>query len=198
VSTNVQDSRTPTWVPNWSTPSLTNNLPLCYATGGAFTEAIYKGGEVLEVQGVAVGVVDHVDSILPPDAAHTTTEMLEIMRRLASSYLKINPYVAGNSLEDAFLRTLCCNSFDETYLPFCSALPNVVKSKEAFLNLLESHEESERFTPPALSLYLLCAHEHVLGRSLFTTQEGYIGLGPGASQRGDHVYLILGCDAPLI
>jgi Heterokaryon incompatibility protein (HET) len=198
ASKNIQHWRTPTWVPNWSIPSPTNSLPLCYATGGTFTEAIHNGGEILEVQGVAVGVVDHVECILPSDAAHTTTEMLETMQRLASSYLKSEPYVAGNSLEDAFLRTLCCNSFDETYLPPCLALPNFVKCKEAFLNLQESQEESERFTPPVLSLYLLCAHEHVLGRSLFTTQEGYIGLGPNASQRGDHVYIILGCDAPLV
>jgi hypothetical protein len=173
-------------------------MPLCYATGGAFGEARYNGGGVLEVTGVALGFVNHVDGILPSDATHRTTEMLEITQRLAASHLESDPYVAGGSMRDAFLRTLCCNSFDEVYLPPYSTLPNFVKVKEAFLGLLGSQKESLNSTPSALSLYLLHAHEYVIGRSLRTMQEGYIGLGPAASQVGDQSCIILGCDSPLI
>ena len=75
--------------------------------------------------------------------------------------------------------------------------PNFQGVKEAFVARLASQEASSP-TPPILSIYLMHAHEYVIGRSLFRMKEGYIGLAPEVAQVGDQVCVILGCDAPLI
>ena len=197
VPTQLQDWEMPSWVPDWSIPRAGNDLPYVYATGGAFGESRYDGAEALEVTGVALGTVSAVQKIFPLDATYTTSETLEIMQRLAPPYFENHLYIAGGSLGDAFLRTFCCNVFDDTYLPPYSTLPNFQIVKEAFLGLLAS-QESFASTPPVLSTYLKWVHEYVIERSLFRMKEGYIGLAPEVAQVGDQVYVILGCDAPLI
>lgn len=197
VPTQLQDLEVPSWVPDWSIPRAGHDLPYVYTTGGAPGESRYDGAEALEVIGVALGVVSVVEKILPPDATHTTSEMLGIMQRLAPPHFGNHLYIAGGSLGEAFLRTFCCGVFDDTYLPPYASLPNFQNVKEAFLGLLAS-QESLSSTPSILSTYLRYAHEYVIGRSLFRMKEGYIGLAPEVAQVGDQVYIILGCDAPLI
>jgi len=38
----------------------------------------------------------------------------------------------------------------------------------------------------------------VLGRKFFLSKSGYMGFGPRALQKGDMIYILLGCDVPLV
>lgn len=58
-------------------------------------------------------------------------------------------------MRDAFLRTFCCNMFDEVYMPPCSGLPNFLQVKQVFLDLLDTRKESP--TSVALILRIIWA-----------------------------------------
>ena len=197
VPTELQDRQMPSWVPDWSLPRVGDDIPNVHATGTAFAEINYDGSEILEVIGVALGTVSTLEQIFSAEATHTHEGMLEIMEKLAPTYLEDHGYVAGGSLADGFLRTVCCNVFDDIYLPPYSALPNFQHAKVAFFAHIAC-QESSLSTSPALKNYLDYVHGHVLGKSLLWMREGYIGLAPEETQVGDQVYLILGCGAPII
>ena len=48
------------------------------------------------------------------------------------------------------------------------------------------------------SAYTRYAQSTCFGRRFFVTKRGYMGLAPHATQPGDHIFLVMGCDVPLI
>lgn len=108
VPTRVQDWKMPSWVPDWSIPNPTKDLPYCHSTANGTAEMRYDGGEVLEVTGVALGIVNTLDTILPPDAAHTMPEIVEMMQKLAPSYwrddLRVRRHYEGRFSTDLLLQ----------------------------------------------------------------------------------------------
>ena len=197
VPTELQDWQMPSWVPDWSLPRAGHDFPFVCATGTTFADPDYDGSETLEVLGVALGTVNTMERILSAEATNTAEEILAVMGQLIPTNFEYHEYIAGGSLADAFLRTLCCNAFDDKYLPPHTALPNFQHAKEAFFSRITG-QESLLSTPPALKTYTEYVCEYVIGRSLLRIGEGYIGLAPEKVQLGDQVYLILGFGAPMI
>ena len=197
VPTELQDWQMPSWVPDWSLPTAGMDLPNVYATGTTFAEPNCDGSETLEVIGVALGTVTNLEPILPAEATRNIEETLGVMEKLAPTYFEDHEYIAGGSLADAFLRTVCCNRFDDNYLPPLSVLPNFQHAKEAFIVHIAG-KDSLLPMPPALKIYLAYIDGHIVSRSLLRLKEGYIGLAPDETQVGDQVYLIVGSGAPII
>ena len=191
----------PSWVPDWSMGRVSFDLPFINACSGALGFSRFDGTGVLEVLGIDLGAVRGSQAIIPP--RDTASDMFKLLKRLVPHSLDDRVrYVAGGSWGDAFLRTFCCNFFDDTFSPPSPSLPNFQGVKEAFLKRLASSEEeinTSSSTPsPALASYLHYTRGYAAERCFFQRSRRYIGLGPQKTQVGDHVFVIFGCETPLV
>ncbi|KAI6082162.1 heterokaryon incompatibility protein-domain-containing protein [Hypoxylon rubiginosum] len=94
-----------------------------------------------------------------------------------------------------------------TYEKFITALLpyelNGIASMSELKALFNSWQDEVSGGKPATSSsiegrVLRRLHRNIRGRSCHLTSDGSIVLGPGEAHTGDHIYVILGCDAPLV
>lgn len=80
----------------------------------------------------------------------------------------------------------------ETLLPILNAVLNERMEAGGDASFLYYFE---RFTP---SVFLHLVGKRSLGRRVFRTSKGYLGLGPESLQSGDHVVIVHGSTVPFI
>ena len=189
-----QESSLPSWVPNWTLPIKCIRLEGSknYLTTNAQFRCI--GENVLVVNGCLVATLDSITKIIPPTSSFSsrTAQLRKIIRKLMRGKTKDDSYVAGGFIIDALCRILCGGTFAEDWLPLEPIFPKFHESKEYVRNLMEFGEpvEPSRFIDRVI--------EMVRSRAVFQTGNGYIGLGPDSIKSRDQVYVILGCEFPLI
>lgn len=122
-----------------------------------------------------------IQRLVPPDVLHES-------------------YIGGGSMIDAYCCTMCCSHFSDIQSPSNSYLPDRQQSREQMRSFLEPQLETPegRYLGNAAVKYLNCVMNYCKGRSFFTTEEGYIGLGPTGAKAGDQICVLLGCRSPLL
>ena len=196
----LQDGRSaemPTWVPNWDVaPAATQFANAGFSCGHSVAKIRYEGGDILSVTGVISATISNVEvTTLREDYMAVIDEI----RRLAPPNIEDSPYVTGGSLMDAFVRTICANSFSDTIRPPFASMPQFEESRELVLAAIQ-HKD---LVPPNLegpnaTRYIVQILIYARKRSFFTTKEGYIGLAPKVTRPGDQVCILLGSSRPLV
>jgi hypothetical protein len=185
----------PTWVPDWSTPSqCSQQFSSLNAAGDTYPEAKYIGHDILEVCGVNIGKVDITFSL--PTAEATDMEMIPIIKDLMMPAGKNGK---GKPSPEAGYRVMCGNRFSDRYMPPRESLLNPQQSNEAVSELLNSPVNR---SPGSLRLhetqFLREFQTMARGRCLFTTTNGFLGLGLRQVRPNDTVWVLLGCSTPMI
>ena len=120
---------------------------------------------------------------------------------LARQQITYPGYITGGSMDDAFWRTLICDT-----TPSGERVPDSYKNNysswravSGMLSQPEDHFHStmaEHYTPARVydEIFGLA----MPGRRFFTTREGYIGLAPSRTTAGDLVCVIQGANVPFI
>lgn len=189
-----QESRVPSWVPDWTVPNECIRLECAKNYLNTKAQVRCSGENVLVVSGCLVATLDSITKIIPPTSSFSsrTAQMAKMIRKLMKGKPTNNPYVAGGFMIDALCRTLCGGSFAEAWLPLEPQFPKFHESKEYVRSLMDLREPIEP------SRYIDRVTEMVGARAFFKTGNGYIGLGPESIKSGDQACLILGCQFPLI
>ena len=187
----------PSWVPNWSLEKkcepLMNHDGLG-ATGFSNAEAFVLDGNVLRVMGMeAVGIRHVVPCQL--DEASTLIDFIVIVRAMFPRDMLSQ--AGAEARLDAYCRTLCCGSFSEPWDP-SDLLPDRKKSMEGLEVVLRAEEGREMMLSQDAMDYLKHAFIFVRRRTLFSTMDGEIGLGPPAAAAGDVVAVVPGCSSPMV
>lgn len=189
------ETRVPSWVPDWTSPRECDMLFGSAAYLDTEAQGCCEEENVLVVSGCSVATLDVIEP-LPPmfsfSSSTRTTRMRKIVSDLIGGRTALDPYVAGGSLIDAICRTLCCNCFAENYLPVVTLLPGTEKSIEYMRSLMNNRELIEHWS------YVDRVDRCAEGRTYFRTQSGHIGLGPSSIQPEDQACMVLGSDALLI
>jgi hypothetical protein len=187
----------PSWVPDLSNPFQYNNIWQPWASGNIPADARHAGGLTLEVTGVKSATVRFATTVFSHQHP-VGLQTLEAIRRLWPLHIDGNTYIAGGSVFNAFLCTLNANMFSSRWSPPATSRSDLNTTREAVLDILRSKQEPLKWFPASIADYLTMVDYYSAGRSIFTTQEGYIGLAPLAAQEGDQVCVILGCNSPLL
>ena len=202
TSCEMQDTLTegPTWVPDWQVDILTNPLWGVAASGEFPAEVQYDNDGVLKVTGVHTATIKHAKKI--NFATSSGQGIVDALRAVALPNIadKSQLYIDGGSMLDAYCRTMCCDQFADWYIPHLPNFPDFQKSRAALLAILEPEEDGVLDTKPGTPAGVYCDYVWSLcrGRSFFTTEEGFIGLGPASTRSGDRICVLLGCPSPLI
>ena len=136
---------------------------------------------VLTVRGLCFDQVDIVGTILFPPTFSMTTEESELVMS--------NFYIESRCI----LRRLC----------FSGKLKSTAIAYVDLRRVLICDSTIARREIPVenglwSAAYTRYARSTCLGRRFFITKRGYMGLAPHATEKGDQVFLVMGCDVPLI
>ena len=186
----------PTWVPDWSVPRLseTNIASACCLKSKPRVR--YLDGTILAATGVRVAIIKYVGAFSPSRRFDEDVED-DIRALIVPKTLSVNT-AERHATVDSLCRTICRNSFAESYAP-----PDLnLLSFEVCRKYTHRVIDATRYTAIDESLeyrqYLDLVVFAIRGRSYFTTVDGYMGLAPMATYRGDQVCVLLGCQSPLV
>ncbi|KAI1384118.1 HET-domain-containing protein [Hypoxylon trugodes] len=225
----------PSWVPDWSITRITAPLGLANysdineldfsASCSSMPQVQFAGADsnFLGIYGhcidriAAVGTVLRVDQ-LPRSNYHGVripkcTFVLNNWFQIAK-ISKPGPYITGESIRDAFVQTLVCESShepietirrqldilerDATITKWISFLPRffpewlvdkAVHVAHAIIFYKRSDQMTLNYRIPMSSL---------ADRRVFRTSKGYIGLGPALAEAGDDIAVVQGAKVPLV
>ena len=182
----------PTWVPDWTTPRECNKIYIARACSNTKPQAGCDKENVLVVSGCLIDTLDVIKQIPPLSSRCSTERMRKIVRILVGGKAENDACAASDSMVDAVCRTLWCNRFAESFLPFAPQHPDTQESKKYVRDLMDNRESVE------YDKYNDQVYANVKGRASFQTGNGYLGIGPKSIRAGDQACIILGCSALLI
>ena len=189
----------PSWVPDWSVPNSIVPIYTGYASGNSDAEISFEE-DMLRVTGTLVAKINQVLNL----TVDNTAELISAIQDFAQKHLPdlvATPYITGGSQLDAYCRALCANHFLGQYVPPQALMPDFQQSRALLLSILNSQQ-----TMQEIFSTILGGHRHFFDhvwqycteRSIFTTEQGYIGLAPRAANPGDCISVLLGSDLPLV
>jgi len=148
----------------------------------------------MRAMGVKAATITHADEI--PIFDLSTDETIALIRRFAPADLDVN----GGDVFDTYYRTLCCDQFRDSLDPPAIMFPSHDKSKEALRFFLGPERNVEEAEPldHEIEIYANWARYFMLGRCFFSTDKGYIGLGPKLASPEDNIVVFAGCDSPMV
>jgi hypothetical protein len=186
----LQNSRAgkPTWVPNWATRRLTCDLPTARAGGNSNPLVQYMGGNVLRVIGIRVARINSADPVRVPGMLYK--EAVAAIQRHAPP-----PSDLKSSL-DIYCRTLHCDLFGNWHDPPIARHENFEECREALRSLLDIDRAPTSTVQKRA--FINAAITYIMHRSIFWTDDGRMGLGPGLAQATDEIVVFPGCPAPMM
>ncbi|KAH8602924.1 heterokaryon incompatibility protein-domain-containing protein [Bisporella sp. PMI_857] len=187
----------PSWVPNFSVPNLTSLLFRYRSSGPSSSETKYNESySILDVHGILTATIIKVTSSIPDGIQ--SSELLALIRLWEPPGLFTKAYWDGASLFEAFVSTLIGGQTEGVMGEDFGDFPSVDECTSVYMRLMRDEENDASENLRAKTLFLLLLRRWTSGRAFFTTDNGYIGLCPVASQPGDQVIVALGADNPLI
>jgi hypothetical protein len=193
------DPRWATWVPNWSNPPATRNslsMNAC-ATEGPFINFRWFGEnhhDCLEVKGRFLGTIVHCGDPAPPTPS--MEQVLELVRSWEPEYLLTADYPSGCKLFDAFLSVLVDGHFSPR-TPVKED-PTLAQAKEEYLQVIRGGNVPDMAASIPIQNLYNDLNRFVSGRTFFTTDNGYVGLGTSHARPGDCIAVLLGYNNPIV
>lgn len=198
----------PSWVPDWT---VDNPDPVEYAISRLAWAETYEAAKGFEghiaIDAEFTLAVDamFVDTILRVGGPYELTDRFEDQLDILESwqiFLELGnkgakPYNQGGNLYDAFWMTMLAGRCSENDVSK-AASPQTAASLKAWVTDMR-HRLSEDSNAIIGMDDLLASHvKAVLGRKLFETERGYIGMCPIPARRGDHVFVVGSCSVPVV
>ncbi len=190
----------PSWVPNLPDSMLGRHLVSLEAALNTKARAMYQGNGILEVSGIFLASISDIVYVNTPVGGWANNPYNDLCSEfrmlfpLLSRNMASDLYPGGGSLVEAFCRTIYCNNFDDDdalTVPYPRLFQKCFDELSRVLQ--ESEGESTQLHPE-----ILLPDMYLESRNLFTTSEGHFGLAPLATKSGDHVCVLLGCQAPIV
>jgi hypothetical protein len=190
--------RIPSWIPDWSVPRRSASLPHFLASGFSKSVADFLKEGIISVHGKIVDSIQVVEpfntrSIRGTERRRRSKVLCEVQRVLSS----LMPVDSGQDkiALRSICRTLCGGVFSDRYIPPAGNHMSLTKAEEELAVVLCDEQEAQSYFSPRLAGAIMAC---CIGRSMFKTTKGYIGLAPKATRHGDIVTVLLGCPTPTI
>ncbi|KAH6984253.1 heterokaryon incompatibility protein-domain-containing protein [Ilyonectria sp. MPI-CAGE-AT-0026] len=191
----------PSWVPDFSIAPTLNQLGFQFASLHSACHAWLQAPDKLAIVGVKVTTIHSAKKMpqlqgLGGESAYQ--DVLTEIRKAEPAGLNEATYLTGETFREAYARTLIAN-FVRSRLPGYDIFEDIDQwqlqpSKNA---LFGEYEIGEALDVASLSWSERTALNKSSGRALVESEEGYIGLCPAETQKGDIIVVFLGCESPI-
>ncbi len=195
----------PSWVTDWSTPRLTppllggyeydHRLPPERAEDYLTSEdsdaqcELPAEGKTLTVEGICYDAIKYATSSIVSTVTDMNQSAFFNQLEFVIKHIFKAPQGYKNNItrEEALWRTLIADRTSEG-----------LKASSEFAQAFCEWRKSGRRTSMAWEGFMSRAQSTCLGRSLFFTSKGLLGLGPAEARPGDVVAVLLGCSVPML
>ncbi|KAI3320241.1 HET-domain-containing protein [Xylariaceae sp. AK1471] len=194
VSTKTS-SAWPTWLPNWSQfvqISVPLNLGPC-ASGISAARAKYIPPDRLEITGLYFATVSTVHQRLP-SRDEGFLGIVEMLKGLDLENSQASNYPTSETLLNAYLQTIVLGRVEERAAE--QGYPTLSEIREEVTRLAAHPESTDQ--PKLSDYYRDNIVSWVADMCIFETSNGYVGILQGNPHPGDEVFVILGCDVPVL
>jgi hypothetical protein len=170
----------PSWVPDWFERKSNRSFEYLYSASGARSrsETKYTPPNMLEVSGICCATVAASVSLRVDTLGATRVKLNDILAKLKHQGRTIYP--TGQTLEDAIAATFCANLIAARF-PDTAEAKNLQDWKNTLFGTGAVKEEESILDEPVPHFL-----NFTYARLLFMTDEGYVGLGPLATQEGTY------------
>ncbi|KAI1270067.1 HET-domain-containing protein [Xylariaceae sp. FL1019] len=181
-----------TWVCNWSSfrRATTPNDLCCQASSvsGAVTELGTDGA--LKVAAVSIGSVSSIETL----DCRTASDVFRFLKRLGIRKLEETMYQDGVTQLEAHILALTLGHTKERRRD--EDFPTLAQLKDSILRFAVTEDTDVDIWTSGdwQRLY----HSWLSDTSIFTTGEGYVGVTQTDVHKGDQIFVILGCDMPMV
>lgn len=184
----------PTWVPDWSVARKTYPLyAFAFASGVSRSEARYIAPSNLQVDGVKAGTISKILQTMPMEFS----DILKSLRDTEPADLRTRTYPTGETLLDAYCAVLRADYLHEKWTIYVG--PSLEEWKTQYLGMISSlAKDLPMSTESTDSAEMFWCLKLLRGRTVFETQDGYIGIGPPSARSGDSVCILLGSKVPML
>ncbi|OTA62266.1 HET-domain-containing protein [Hypoxylon sp. EC38] len=182
----------PTWVPNWSQPIyITSHPNRGFCTSGiSASRAIRMNRDRLEVTALYFSTVSWVGSQIN---ANEFSDFVKTYKRIELNQAQESQYPTGGTYQTAWLQVLTLSRDGDRFLE--ANYPTLAELSEA----VATAETDEAVANGKVSTWYKNIIISWINKCyLFSTQNGYVGMISGVPQQGDKVFVILGCDVPML
>ncbi|KAI4170113.1 MAG: hypothetical protein LQ346_008900, partial [Caloplaca aetnensis] len=189
----------PTWVPNWSSGPDIERLPINFASLAGRAHAHYDSQGVLTVTGVCMAAVQGIRANIPRRVPEgNRDEAASTLRELISLSSGFDDNIVHSDSLHSVCRVLCANVFSERFIPADYDYPTFQRARK-YLMEVDAWSLDALAQPPEIYRPYVGAINRILKeRSLIVTTDGRLGLAPEATQPGDKICVLLGCESPLL
>lgn len=197
----------PSWVPDWSTP-----MKASWVVGAIWSscawisaQAEHASPNILHVSGIQVTQIKAIHA-LPQDAEwydaptifNTVKSLLPSKSHFPLKDKLSSKYVGGSTLLQAYIIALHRGRTAENFARRNGSALTSRQAETVLRSIATSDTNSVNLDEYAMDHFLTTCHKEFIGRSFFTTKQGYIGLGPAGLKPGDVVCVLLGLIIPVV
>ncbi|KAI1869732.1 uncharacterized protein JN550_005713 [Neoarthrinium moseri] len=182
----------PSWVPDWSRDAEPGYLFAKFAAGNSAARFAYSDPGTLEVSGRLCATIREVQGLHFVSFA----DFARYLCSLDLDGMQTSLYPTGETLLDAYLHTFTMGKTDERE-PWVE-YPPLATFREEMLRLREATDQGLEHRLTAYYEREIISGLKLRGRCGFATDEGYIGVCSVDLQPGDQVFVVLGCEVPVI
>jgi hypothetical protein len=192
----------PSWVPDWSTPRLSESLQVFNANAEFNHVVQFQQGGILQVSGVLVTAIERTEALnlSISEAAKLSPQpcILELQRVVSQIGFQDEHLHSKEKLRE-LCQTLCTDQVSDRYYPSTPKYPTRRSSEESLTELLNLRINSEYIGVKQEALKFMSGLLRFCeGRSLFRSTQGRSGLGPKTARAGDIVTVVLGVSNGLV
>ena len=191
----------PTWVPDWSVQSQVDETGMINSDRTGFMTKAHVSrisGNILMAKGIHLTTVHEITKDLPQEVPGAANELADFTRQLVSAIDDSGPEMTTQSRIESLCRTLCCDRFAERWHPPKEQYPSFPELIKHVMNNFEWHHDNLNQPSEVYQLYARYANKMMTGRTLVTMANGLLGLVPEDTRPGDIIYVLFGCDVPLV
>lgn len=207
----------PSWVPDWTAhasvrKSLGSQTAIHGTSAGGENSTIEfsRDKQELYLEGTTIGKVEKLGTIFPEEQLKENNHIVPEWEEIAKSVL---PYHTGEKYPAVLWRTLIASDSKDSSQS-SEVLQNLYESWNHWIVSIRhyyiSREDPNYKAPPRppmpstnivnprMEQFKRMIEDTSLGRRIFTTDNGYLGLAPAAAHESDHLCVLSGGPVPFI
>ncbi|KAI8965180.1 hypothetical protein F5Y11DRAFT_314075 [Daldinia sp. FL1419] len=188
----VEKEGWPTWLPDWSHylhVTAPHNVGFC-ASGTSASQARYVDGGRLEVSALYFASISCVGAKI---ATEDFAGFRKTCKVLGLDRLRDAPYPSRGTYRDAWLETLALGRVEDRH--YGAGYPSLVDLAAMVAAPEGTVSEKEKGLSTGWKIWTT---GRINGCYLFSTQNGYVGIINGEPQQGDEIFVVLGCNMPML
>lgn len=189
----------PSWVPNWSAKASFHWQNDTFASSQIKGWSIFPEAGILQVLGVSTTVIQNIRTI-PKFYVQDWNDAIVFLHEIVSPSSQATSYPSGGTLLRALARSLVCGAISDFMHIRDGNYPSTRMAEAVLLRMLSGSQLVKEDYEMGSEVQKFCKRMDwgSGGKSFIQCTGGYVGVAPPSTRIGDEIFVVVGCQQPLV